>query len=101
MALGGYSGKAPEEKQIPQEDQTPVEERSTYIHEEKLRKDAEEQYRIQQMYEQFRAREQELYNRIAQIENERIMLLRILDSYSQTVAEIKELKANKTTPEVI
>ena len=88
MAQGGYSGQKPTVKQAQQRES------------ETAQRDAQRQRetddmcnkRIAEMHEQFEIEARVLRSKLAQVESERVMLLRILDAYAIAVTELRECK---------
>lgn len=98
MAQGGYSGKAPSAEQVQQRaEQNKAVEARQQDRENKIRSEVEAQW-AQRMEQQWHENEQEkaaLRTRLQQVENERTMLLRILDAYAQAVTELQTLKGQQ------
>lgn len=88
MAQGGYSGKAPSAEQIQQraEQNKVVEQQIIAEVENKCNE------RVTAMYEQHQQEMVAVRGRLAQVESERVMLLRILNAYAAAVTELQALK---------
>jgi succinate dehydrogenase/fumarate reductase flavoprotein subunit len=88
MAQGGYSGKAPSAEQAQQrtEQNKASEQRITAEVENKCNE------RITTLHEQHNLEMAAVRERLAQVESERVMLLRILDAYAAAVTELQALK---------
>jgi hypothetical protein len=86
MAQGGYSGKAPgaEQEKKRAENNNIAEQRITAEVENKCNQ------RMAAMQEQHDLEITALRNKLAQVESERIMLLRILDGYAKAVDALRQ-----------
>lgn len=88
MAQGGYSGKAPSAETMQQR----AEQNKAAEQQRKAEIENECNKRMTQLHEQHMQEITAIRNRLAQVENERVMMLRILDAYAQAVTELQALK---------
>lgn len=90
MAQGGYSGQKPTAEQIQQR------EKETAQRDAQRQREADDRCnkRIAEMHEQFEVEARVLRSKLAQVESERVMLLRILDAYAIAVTELRESKTS-------